>query len=266
MLVTLRGLFPLLSLVIIGSLAAGCAAPRPAADPAPADVPGEFPHHSLDDIEQHIRASTDTLRTFSGRGQLSINSPDQRGTYSATLRGRRSDSLFLSVGQFGFEGLRALVTPDSFYVYDVLRNRVSYGSVDDAGSVLPLPVGGDDAFRSLLGIIVPRSDGGWRLNASGRYYTLAESERGQTLVVDPSTWRVIRYEERDETGQLVEERLYSDFQETGGVILPRRVTFNLPQQETSVTMSFRDITLNPSSLDFNLRASGSAERTPAGTR
>lgn len=243
----------------------GCGGPAATVD-APADVPAEFPNHSADDIVFEIRADTDDLEAFSGRAQLSIDSPSQRGTYSATLRNRRADSLFLSVGQFGFEGLRALVTSDSFYVYDLLRNRLTYGSVDDASSALPIPVGGDDVFRSLLGVIVPSSQADWRLNASGRYYTLTSPEQGQTLVVDPAIWRVIRYEERDASGDLVEERLYGDFHEFDGVLLPRRVTFNIPPQETSVTLAYRSISVNPESLDFGLRVNRSAERVSASAR
>lgn len=243
----------------------GCTGPAATTEP-PADVPAEFPNHSAEDIAFEIRSDTDDLEAFAGRAQLSINSPSQRGTYSATLRNRRADSLYLSVGQFGFEGLRALVTSDSFYVYDLLKNRVTYGAVDDAASTLPIPVGGDDVFRSLLGVIVPAPQEDWILNASGRYYTLTNRERGQTLVVDPSIWRVIRYEERDASGELVEERLYGDFQEFDGVLLPRRVTFNVPQQETSVTLAYRSIDVNPVSLDFGLRINRSAERVSASAR
>lgn len=244
---------------------AGCTGTGESVERAP-DVPAEFPHHATSDIIFEIRSDTDHLEAFTGRAQLSINSPSQRGSYSASLRNRRADSLYLSVGQFGFEGLRALVTPDSFFVYDLLKNRLTFGSVDDASSMLPIPVDGDDAFRSLLGIIVPPLDADWRLNASGRYYTLTSRERSQTLVVDPSIWRVIRYEERDGAGELVEERLYSDFQETDGVMLPRRVTFNVPKQETSVSLVYRDLSLNPGSMDFGLRVNRSAERVSASAR
>ncbi len=243
---------------------AGCSTPAETVEP-PADVPADFPNHSARDIIYEIRSDTDDLESFSGRAQLNIQSPSQRGSYSATIRSRRGDSLFLSVGQFGFEGLRALVTPDSFYVYDLLRNRVTYGSVDEAAQSLPIPVGGDDVFRSLLGTIVPSADADWRLNAGGRYYTLAGRSRGQTMVVDPAIWRVIRYEERDADGELIEERLYSDFQEFDGRMLPRRVTINVPPQETTVSLVYRDLSLNPSSLDFGLRINPSAERVPAGS-
>lgn len=241
----------------------GCAAPAATVEPPP-ELPAAFPNHSADDITRLIRSDADRLNAFSARAQLAIDSPSQRGSYAATIRSRRADSLFLSVGQFGFEGLRALVTPDSFFVYDLLRNRLTYGGVDQAAASLPIPVGGDDVFRSLLGTIVPDADTDWRLNAGGRFYTMTHPPSGRTVVVDPSIWRVIRYEERAPSGDLLEERLFSDFAEFDGVLLPRHVAINMPEQDTRVTLVYRSIALNPAALDFSLRVNRQAERVPAG--
>lgn len=260
---TIAGLLFPLSLILI--LYAGCAAPAETIE-RPADLPAAFPHHSAQDIVFEVNADTDDIHAFTGRAQLNINSPTQRGSYSATLHNRRADSLLLSVSQFGFDGLRALITPDSFYVYDVLRNRLSYGSVNDAARSFPIPIGSDDdIFRTLIGAIVPQTGPDWILNAGGRYYTLANAQQGRTLVVDPSIWRVIRYEERNAAGELIEERLYSDFQEFDGAILPRRVSINVPELETSVTLVYRNISVNPSSLDFELQVNRTAERVRAGS-
>jgi hypothetical protein len=48
------------------------------------------------------------------------------------------------------------------------------------------------------------------------------------------------------------------------VVLPGRVTFNVPAQDTQVTLVYRTIDVNPSNLSFDLRASNSATRVPAG--
>ncbi len=254
---------PVLGLILVSILYAGCASSAEIIEASP-DLPAEFPHHSIQDISFAIDADTDAIQSYSARAQLSINSPSQRGTYSATLLNRRADSLLITVGQFGFDGLRALVTPDSFYVYDVLRNRVTYGSVDEAAASFPIPVGGDDVFRSLIGTLVPAHDSDWILNAGGRYYTLSNARLGRTLVIDPTIWRVIRYEERDAAGDLVEERLYSDFQDFDGKYLPRRVTINVPPHESSITLVYRSISLNPASIDFTLEVNRSADYIPAG--
>jgi hypothetical protein len=242
---------------------AGCAGPRETVVPE-ATLPDAFPNHTAGQVIGLIENDARHLDAFSARGTLTLQSPSQRGTFNTTLRSRRADSLYLSAGQFGFEGLRALVTPDSFFVYDILRNRVTFGDVATAGASLPIPLDGEAVFESLLGVIVPEESVSWRLSAGGRFYTLNDPIRNRTLVVDPTLWRVIRYEERDSDGQLVEERLYSDFSEHDGVLLPTRVTFNVPSQNTNVTLVYRSIDVNPASLNFDLRASSSARYTPAG--
>lgn len=249
---------------IVALVLAGCAGPREVVTPT-ADLPDEFPYHTAEQIIDLISDDASHLDAFSARASLTLQSPSQRGTFNATVRNRRADSLYLSAGQFGFEGLRALVTPDSFYVYDLLRNRITYGDVAAVAGSLPIPIDQDGVFESLLGIIVPDRSTNWQLSAGGRYYTLVDRERRRTLVVDPTLWRVIRYEERTTSGELMEERLYADYAETDGVLLPGRVTFNVPDQDTHVTLVYRSIDLNPSNLRFDLRASGSAQRVPAGT-
>lgn len=258
----MRGFLGLLGFTLL--LIAGCAAPREAMVP-PGELPSEFPHHSADQVIGMIGDDAAGLDAFSARGTLTLQSPAQRGTFNATIRNRRADSLYISAGQFGFEGLRALVTPDSFYVYDLLRNRVTYGDVAMAGGSLPIPLGGDDIFQSLIGIVVPDAGADWRIASSGRYYTLSDQVRGRTLVVDPTIWRVIRYEERDPQGDLIEERSYSDFSVHDGVLLPGRVSFNVPAQDTQVTLIYRSIDVNPGSMSFDLRVSNSASRIPAGS-
>jgi hypothetical protein len=242
---------------------AGCAGPRGTVAPTEDRSEG-FPYHSAEEIVALIADDSAQLHAFSARGSLTLQSPQQRGTFSTTIRNRRADSLYLSAGQFGFEGLRALATPDSFYVYDLLRNRITYGDIGLAGSTLPIPVDGDSVFESLLGIIVPDANASWQVSASGQYYTLSDPQRRRTLVVDPTIWRVIRYEERSPSGDLLEERLYADFSETDGVVLPGRVTFNVPPQDTRVTLVYRSLDLNPDVLSFDIRASSSAQRIPAG--
>lgn len=243
-----------------------CGGPRAVIDDRPDAPAGDLPVLSAMDVVDQIGQSSSGIRSYAARGQINIQSPQQRGTYAVNVRAGASDSLFLSVGQFGIEGLRALVTPDSFFVYDVLRNRLTYGGIEQARAVLPVPLGGDDAFRSLIGTILPDMASAWQVNAGGRFYTMSAADENRTLVVDPALWSVLRYEERDASGDLVEERLYSDHADFGGYMLPRRIAFNIPGHETSVTLMYRDVDINPDRLDLSLRVNRTAQRELIGSR
>ena len=244
---------------------AGCSGSRTVAD-RPA-LPSAFPTHSLAQIQASLRAEADTLRAFTAKASLALRTPEQSASLSATLRHRRGDSLFMSLSPgLGIEAARVLVTPDSFYVYDRLKKRLSYGSLAYAAGVLPAPLVGDDVFRSLLGLTVPESSVDWRVEPDSQFYHLVAPDGLQRYVVDPARWRIVRYEAQTPAGELLETRTYDEFDRFGGVLLPRRVELDRPLDATRARLFFREITLNPDALDFRFRIGDDAERVLLDTR
>lgn len=244
---------------------AGCASTRPKAPQLDTTLPEAFPYHTLEQIEQQLILTSDTLHAFTGKANLSIQSPSRSGRFSADLRARRGDSLFLSISPgLGIEAARALVTPDSVFLYDRLQNQVTYGSLDEAAGLLALPIEGDDVFRNLLGLVVPDPAVDWRLEADTAFYYLRDPTGTRTYTADPSIWRIVRYEQRTPAGELVEERVFSDFDRFEGVYLPRRVLFRRPPEKSTASLYYRSLELNPEALSFALRTSGSTRRVPVG--
>ena len=243
---------------------AGCG-PKPPPD-LQAELPDAFPNHTVEDIHTRIRLSSDTLTSFRADARLLLESPEQSGRFSAEIRDRRGDSLYMSISLSGLgikvEGARALVTPDSFFLYDRRDNALLYGSLDEAADQLPPVLTGDDVFLNLLGIVAPEPDVAWQLEADSAYYYLRDAEGLRSYQIDPAVWRVARYEERTPDGTLVEERVFSRFGEFDGVLLPRSVVLRRPQDASSAALFYNDITLNPPSLSFDLRVSSDAERRP----
>lgn len=246
----------MIALLVVG----GCSGPRETAAPDRA-LPAAFPGHSAEQIQQLLGPPSDSLHAFSGTARLSVQSPQQRGSFSAKLRHRRNDSLYMSISPgLGIEAARLLVTPDSFYVYNRLERSLTYGSRAFAEQHLPAALTAEDLFANLLGYLVPPSSVDLDVSAGERYYYLTDDNQHHTWVVDPAMWRVVRYEERDAAGDLTEVRSFDDFEQMGGVLLPRRLTFRQPQQESTASLYYRDLDFNPPSLSFNLDVSSSAER------
>lgn len=241
---------------------AGCAPSRRLAE-RPTELPDRFPRHSLEEIDQLIRVDTDTLTAFRGKASLALRSPQQSGQFSADIRSRRDDSLYLSISPgLGIEAARALVTPDSFFLYNRIENEVTYGSIDRAAEFLPAPLASGDLFRNLLGLSVPEVGPGWQLEATEDRYLLRDPSGLQTYVIDPALWRIVRYEARTPDGVLVEERTYSDFDRFDGVFLPRQIVFERPAEEILASIYYRDLALNPREMSFPFRTSPAARRNP----
>ena len=234
---------------------AGCG-PKPPPD-LRTELPDAFPNHTVEDIRTRIRLSSDTLASFKAKASLSIESPARSGRFSADVHDRRGDSLYLSISVGGLgiqvEGARALVTPDSFFFYNRIEKKLLYGALDEAGEALPSVLTGDNVFLNLLGIVAPEPDVAWRLEADSAFYVLHDPEGLRQYRIDPALWRVVRYEERTSDGELVEERVFSDFDTFEGVYLPRRVVLRRPGDGSSASLYYRSIDLNPPSLSFDLR-------------
>lgn len=263
---TARGDAQWCMLLIAGVVFSGCARTAPLA-PADSALPPEFPEHSVQEIEDLIRRSTDTLESFRARASLTVNSPERSGRYSAEIRERRGDSLYISISPgLGIEAARILVTEDSIFVYDRLQNTVLFGSAEEGSSVLPIPLEGEALFRNVTGQVVPRIDADWTVSSDATRYYLSNPSRTEAYAVDPSLWRVVRYTRQTEDGQLLEERRFEDFVNVDGHHLPRRLVFRQPLDDASVILTYREIEANPSALSFDLRVRTGATWTPVSTR
>lgn len=249
----------LLTLLVL----AGCAGSRRAAD-RPPDRPAAFPYHTVEQIEAYLVPLSDSLTAFRAKANFAFNTPWQRGRFSGDVLHRRDDSLYVSLSPgMGIEAARALVTPDSFYLYNRIDREVIVGSMDQAQAYLPALFAADDLFRNLLGIPAPEPDVAWRLDADSSYYYFESPDGLRTYTIDPSIWRVLRYEERAPDGTLVEDRVYLEWDQIEGLYLPRHMIYRRPMDESTATIYYRSISLNPSSLSFDLRLSSNTTRIPA---
>ena len=253
-------------LVTAGLLAAvawgaGCAGPRGAADVRP-ELPANFPHHTLEQIQGQLRPpSVDTLKAFRARASVAIRSGDRNVNASADVRHRRGDTLYMTISPgLGIEAARVLVTPDSFFVYDRINKQLTYGSIAYASAFLPVPIEGDEAFLTLLGLAPPDTGVGWILEADSSYYLLHSPDDTRLAVIDPTIWRVVRYEQRTPEGDLVEDRRYSEYDRIEGVFLPRRIIVRRPQEQTNAILYYRDLDLDPGGLSFPFRVQDDVER------
>lgn len=240
----------------------GCRSARPAIE---RELPSNFPSHSAGEILLNLRtAYPDTLHSFRGKASLAVRTPEQSGSFSADLHDRIGDSLYVSISPgLGIEAARALVTPDSFFFYDRIKNRLIYGSLDEAEGFLPQPFATEDLFQNLLGLVAPPIDVSFHVEADEAYYYLTDTSGTLTYAIDPAFWRVVRRTEYHEDGTLLEERIFSDFDTIDGIILPRRVRFSRPVEETRASIYYRSLTLNPNDLSFEFRVRDSAERIHA---
>ena len=246
--------------MLIGALLliAGCSSSRGTFD-RDAAMPAGYPNHSYAQIVDSLTAMPFTMDAYESEAALVIKSPVQGGSFSASIKHLKDDSLLISISPgLGIVAVRALVTPDSFFVHDRINKELGLGTIDAMQRLLPLPADASSLYGAMLGTWLPEIGPNWTLSAAQNYYILEDDTR--TLFVDPVFWRVVRYVENNEAGTLVEERTFSEFKDYDGVYLPRRLTFRRPGDDTSASLFHRKRTINPSSLSLDFNVSSSVKR------
>lgn len=164
---------------------------------------------------------------------------------------------------FGVVVARTLVTPDSFFVYDRIKRKLILGALDEAAGLLPPSFTSADVLPNLLGLLEPDPTVRWQLSSDSSFYFLMDPHERLRYTVDPSIWRIVRMEEFTSTGELVEERNFSNFAVVEGIPMPRRVALRRPFDETAASFYYKSIDLNPDQLSFDLKVRGDAERVYA---
>ncbi len=225
-------------------------------------MPEGFPNHSADEIRTHILQSTDTLESFRASARVTVRSPDENRSFNAEIQQHRADSLFMRFSKFGVEGARLLLTADSVFFYDSRQHTLRAGPVREAQDLLPVPVTSDQVFANMLGLLAPESATDWTVEADSSQYYLTDPSERRRITIDPIRWRVIRYAREAEDGTLIEERLFSDFESTQGVLMPKRVIFRRPKNKLMAMINYRDLRLNPSNLSFSLDVPQDVPREP----
>ena len=237
----------------------GCSSSRSITD-RDSNLPENFPNHSYSEIINFLNSPV-AVEAYASESALSVKSPVQSGSFSASIGHRKNDSLLISISPgLGIIAARALITPDSFYVHDRINKELGIGTIHDIQQLLPLPADAEALYSAMLGLWIPESSVDWELTADKGYYILKEPNNKYVLFVDPIYWRVVRYVENDAEGKLVEERTFAEFAEFDGVYLPRRLTFRRPGDDTSASLFHRKLTVNPTDLQFNFNVSSSVKR------
>ncbi|MFB6274399.1 MAG: DUF4292 domain-containing protein [Salinibacter sp.] len=246
-----RSLLPLFALSLgTALLIVGCSSSARTTN-AP-NLPTRFPNHTTDEIRSRIVGASDTLRAYRAKARVTVQSPNQSRTFNAVVRHRRADSLFMRVSLFGIEGGRLLLTRDSVFFYDTRKGVLRVGPAKAVQNLFPAPVSSANFFENMLGLIAPAPQTDWSLQADSTLYYVSSPNGCRRYAIDPTRWRVVRYEQRARNGTLIQRRRFSNFHTVEGIRLPAQLVFQRPAANLRAVVHYRSMTLNPSDLSFAL--------------
>ncbi|MCI0707088.1 MAG: DUF4292 domain-containing protein, partial [Ignavibacteriae bacterium] len=150
-------------------------------------------------IHERVRANIEHIRTLSGTGTISMESPEMAGSGSFEIALRKPDSLLLKIeGPFGIEVGSALVTRNEFLFYNSLQNELITGETNSANlaKTLRINVTFDDLMNLFTGASFLADDGETTgdFDVENQQYVLTYRHVNATRVywVDPSTLFISR--------------------------------------------------------------------------
>ena len=199
-------------------------------------------------------------KVLTATADLSLQSPLFTGTVTAHLKHRVHDSILVSFSLkgFGLEAARLLVTQDSFFVHDRIERTLTVGS--HAADLVPDLFKPSAAMGRLLGLIQPRADLNWTIINSQDGIVLQDSTAQEQWIIDPALGRVVSLERSTDDSQMAEALYFADFAAFGEIVLPTRVTYRNPLNETSGQVYFRSVDTTSDIDDLSLGAPPGLER------
>lgn len=224
-------------------------------------LPDGFPNHSLREVLSALPPYPRELDRVYVEAQIAISSPEESGRFTAKISYHRPDSMIARIGfPLGIEGARVLMAGDSAYVYDRIAKVLYSGSPERIAAVLPQAVANTQLMEIATGFLTPDVSRSWSLSSDSLFYFIHSEDETIRYLIDPSLWRVVGYRLRTPSGTIVEQRTYMDFDLINNVLIPRRMVFSRPQEETRLSMAIRRIDMDPTRLTFDLDVGEGVER------
>ncbi len=205
-----------------------------------------------------IKVTNTNFQYLSGRGKVHFKSQDAEQSANFALRVRRDSAIWLSGSLLGFEGVRALLTPDSVRVVNRLKKEYFAGDYAYLSQLLKVPVTYQQMQDILLGdyqeapkgaLPVVKKDG----DNQQVTYPVAALILEQLVSTGDGRLQQLKVSERAAQRSLTVG--YADFQKPSGTELPFAFTTTvLGQQQgvasTSATLSYQKVEVGSGHLDF----------------
>jgi outer membrane lipoprotein-sorting protein len=226
------------ALCLVAASFAGCASvPKP-------DLAGKTLNPET--VQRIVRGNYEKVRSMTGSGTISVETPEMAQSGSFELFLRKPDSILVRIeGPFGISVGSALITRGEFVFYNSLQNQVVTGPVTSTNlnRILRVKLTFDELLTVFTGGSFLASDDASpdtvAVEDNQYILTYKNSDGSRRYWLDPSSLLITRIQHLDQQGKLYFEERYEKFRTFGEASLPRfiRVTQHTSQRMIGVTFS-----------------------------
>ncbi len=202
-----------------------------------------------EDVLHRVKERNASIQTLSGKGNITVKSPELSTSGAFSVSMKMPDSLLLVLrGPFGIHVGTLALTKQSFQYYNNLENNVIQGVPDSSTLVSILHIGMpvEEILNALTGAFPFKQDSLLRFSSTEDEYLMAFSHNGTIAEyrIDASTFIVTKYLVKDTTDKVLYEAETSSMTSGNNVATPSILKISFPDQNRSITLVYKKIDLN----------------------
>lgn len=213
---------------------------------------------SPDDVNRFYVEREKRIRTFTGSGNITIETPEFSNNAGFTVTINRPDSLLIKLkGPFGISVGILFITNGKFVFLNNVEKKIQTGGLDSIPiqSLINMPFSIDDLVNIFTGSygysVMDYSSAS--LNFNGENYLLENNTKAERkeMILDGANNNFLKLTQRDQYGKVNIEVSARSYENVNGVNLPYWTRIIFPKQQRSLTIAYDDIKINDT-VNFNL--------------
>jgi len=207
---------------------------------------------SAAEVLTHVRERNDMVKTLSGDGSITIESPEgsNNGSFDAMLK--KPDSLCVDLrGPLGIRVGSLFLSPERFIFYNRFENTAMIGKPDGKTlrSMFRLTMQFDEVIGAFTGEFptVSKSDSleSFSVNDEGFYVLKYRTHDGRKEYwIDGDAFIVAGYRVFDGEGSVMVNASAGGVEEDDKIPMPRFLRVIFPHEQRSVTIAYDDVVVN----------------------
>ena len=246
-----------LIVIVFALIFAGCAKKT-----APADTE----NYSVDSVEQAYQGFQEKqlpFRTFSTDVRTRYEDEDKSLTIKTEIRIEKDKRIWLSGRFLGFEGVRALITPDSVKVINRLEKTYSLEPIETIEELTKLPVNFYTFQNMIIGDLLVFNTQNTTIEDKDASIRLTTQQENliNTILLNKANLQLQQQVLRDEVSNQTMNVTYDDAENVAGgsFMTTRRIHANSGNDQVAIDLRFSDVKINPE-LSFPFSISDRYER------
>ena len=205
----------------------------------------------LDEVIRRVHERNQVIKTLSGDGTITVESPEESNSGSFDVMLKKPDSLRIEFsGPFGIHVGTLMLSREKFLFYNSMENKVVTGTPDGntLHSMFRLRMNFDEVVRAFTGEFPMdvATDSLIRFDTREDQYLLTFHKNSSTVeyYVDNGAFVVTTYRVLDLQGNAILTAFASRMENASNVAIPTLLRVIFPKERRSVTIAYSNVQIN----------------------